>query len=155
MRRATSASASRTSCWARFTNKRACPDLRASPSLTCLPDAPDRATRNGGGQRSYIRCTRSYADSDGDGIGDLPGVIARLDYLQWLGVDGIWLSPITVSPNADWGYDVADYCAVDPALGTSRPRPLLAAAATGTSASSWTSSRTTRATTQVVRAGPW
>ena len=61
---------------------------------------------------------RSYADSDGDGIGDLPGVIARLDHLQWLGVDGIWLSPITVSPNADWGYDVADYCAVDPALGT-------------------------------------
>ena len=61
---------------------------------------------------------RSFADSNGDGIGDLPGVIARLDHLQWLGVDGIWLSPITVSPNADWGYDVADYCAVDPALGT-------------------------------------
>ena len=61
---------------------------------------------------------RSFADSDGDGVGDLPGIIERLDYLQWLGVDGIWLSPITVSPNADWGYDVADYVAVEPELGT-------------------------------------
>jgi alpha-glucosidase len=52
-------------------------------------------------------------------VGDLRGVIDRLDHLQWLGVDGIWLSPITVSPNADWGYDVADYLAVDPELGTS------------------------------------
>jgi alpha-glucosidase len=61
---------------------------------------------------------RSFADSDGDGVGDLPGIIERLDYLQWLGVDGIWLSPITVSPNADWGYDVADYVGVEPELGT-------------------------------------
>ena len=48
-----------------------------------------------------------------------PGIIDHLDHLQWLGIDGIWLSPITVSPNADWGYDVADYLAVDPDLGTS------------------------------------
>jgi alpha-glucosidase len=61
---------------------------------------------------------RSFADSNGDGIGDLRGVIDRLDHFEWLGIDGIWLSPITVSPNADWGYDVADYCDVDPALGT-------------------------------------
>jgi alpha-glucosidase len=61
---------------------------------------------------------RSYMDANGDGIGDLRGVIARLDHLAWLGVDGIWLTPITVSPNTDWGYDVADYCDVDPALGT-------------------------------------
>ena len=61
---------------------------------------------------------RSFADSNGDGTGDLPGIIDHLDYLDWLGVDGIWLSPITVSPNADWGYDVADYVAVDPELGT-------------------------------------
>lgn len=61
---------------------------------------------------------RSFADSNGDGIGDIPGVIAHLDHFQWLGIDGIWLSPVTVSPNADWGYDVADYRDVDPALGT-------------------------------------
>ncbi len=61
---------------------------------------------------------RSFADSNGDGMGDLPGVIEHLDHLEWLGVDGIWLSPVTVSPNADWGYDVSDFCAVDPDFGT-------------------------------------
>jgi alpha-glucosidase len=61
---------------------------------------------------------RSFADSDGDGVGDLRGVESRLDYLEWLGVDGIWISPWMPSPNADWGYDVSDYCAVDPAYGT-------------------------------------
>jgi len=61
---------------------------------------------------------RSFADSNGDGIGDLPGITAHLDYLEWLGVDAIWLSPISASPNDDWGYDVADYCSVDPDLGT-------------------------------------
>ena len=61
---------------------------------------------------------RSFADSDGDGVGDLGGVIEHLDHLGWLGVDAIWLSPITVSPNADWGYDVADYYQVAPELGT-------------------------------------
>ena len=61
---------------------------------------------------------RSFADANGDGIGDLRGVTRHLDHLEWLGVDAIWLNPITVSPNKDWGYDVADYCDVDPALGT-------------------------------------
>ncbi len=61
---------------------------------------------------------RSFADSDGDGVGDLRGVVDRLDYLRWLGVDGLWLSPVTCSPNADWGYDVSDYLAIDPAAGT-------------------------------------
>jgi alpha-glucosidase len=61
---------------------------------------------------------RSFADSNADGVGDLRGIIERIDYLQWLGIDAIWLSPITVSPNADWGYDVADFRAVDPELGT-------------------------------------
>ena len=61
---------------------------------------------------------RSYMDTNGDGVGDLRGITARLDHLQWLGVDGIWLDPITTSPNKDWGYDVSDYCGVDPALGT-------------------------------------
>jgi len=61
---------------------------------------------------------RSWADSNGDGIGDLQGVISRLDYLAWLGVDGIWLNPIHPSPNDDWGYDVSDYLGVHPELGT-------------------------------------
>src|SRR6187549_2882181 len=60
----------------------------------------------------------SYQDSDGDGFGDLPGLRARLPYLEWLGVDAVWLSPIYPSPMADWGYDVADYCDVDPRFGT-------------------------------------
>ena len=61
---------------------------------------------------------RSFADSDADGVGDLPGILGHLDHLEWLGIDGIWLSPVTVSPNADWGYDVSDFCAVAPELGT-------------------------------------
>ena len=61
---------------------------------------------------------RSFADTDGDGVGDLPGIRERLDYLEWLGVDGIWLNPVHPSPNADWGYDVSDYTGVHPDLGT-------------------------------------
>ncbi|MER6329909.1 glycoside hydrolase family 13 protein [Streptomyces sp. NPDC001034] len=61
---------------------------------------------------------RSFADSDGDGIGDLPGIRARLPYLKKLGVDAVWLSPFYASPQADGGYDVADYRAVDPMFGT-------------------------------------
>ncbi len=62
---------------------------------------------------------RSFADSNRDGIGDLVGIIDHLDHLQWLGVDGVWLSPVTLSPNADWGYDVSDYLTLQPDLGTS------------------------------------
>jgi alpha-glucosidase len=61
---------------------------------------------------------RSWADSDGDGIGDLRGIASRLDHLAELGIDAIWLSPISPSPNKDWGYDVADYVGVHPDLGT-------------------------------------
>src|SRR5215472_7848534 len=61
---------------------------------------------------------RSFFDSNGDGIGDLPGVTAKLDYVASLGVDAIWLSPFFVSPMRDFGYDVADHCAVDPSFGT-------------------------------------
>jgi len=65
---------------------------------------------------------RSFQDSNGDGIGDLPGITARLDHLNGnpdsLGIDGIWLSPFYPSPMADFGYDVADYCDVDPQFGT-------------------------------------
>jgi len=63
---------------------------------------------------------RSFQDSDGDGIGDLPGIRRRLDYLVRLGVDAIWLSPFYPSPMADFGYDVADYCDVDPRFGSLR-----------------------------------
>ena len=60
----------------------------------------------------------SFADTDGDGIGDIPGIRARLDHLEGLGVDALWLSPVFVSPMKDFGYDIADYCDVDPRFGT-------------------------------------
>ena len=66
----------------------------------------------------YEIYSRSFQDSDGDGIGDLNGILQRLDYLVELGIDAIWLSPIYLSPMADFGYDVADYCDVDPIFGT-------------------------------------
>ncbi|EWY39337.1 alpha-amylase [Skermanella stibiiresistens SB22] len=61
---------------------------------------------------------RSFRDSNGDGVGDLPGVMERLDYLAWLGVDAIWLSPIYPSPMADFGYDVSDFTGIHPIFGT-------------------------------------
>jgi alpha-glucosidase len=61
---------------------------------------------------------RSFADSNGDGIGDLPGITGKLDYLAELGIDAIWLSPINPSPDFDFGYDVSDYKAIDPKYGT-------------------------------------
>ena len=76
---------------------------------------PDRWWREGVLYQIY---PRSFADSDGDGTGDLRGVIERLDHLEWLGIDGVWLSPIHPSPNEDWGYDVADYLGAPPDLGT-------------------------------------
>ena len=61
---------------------------------------------------------RSFQDDNGDGIGDLPGITRRLSYVASLGVDAIWLSPFFTSPMADMGYDVSDYCGVDPMFGT-------------------------------------
>ena len=70
------------------------------------------------GATVYHVYVRSFADSNGDGYGDLRGLRSRLDYLEWLGVDAIWLSPINPSPDCDWGYDVSDYRDVHPDLGT-------------------------------------
>jgi alpha-glucosidase len=75
---------------------------------------PDEWWRSGVLYQIYVR---SFADSNGDGTGDLQGVLDHLDHLEWLGVDGIWLSPICPSPDADWGYDVSDFTAVHPDLG--------------------------------------
>ena len=66
----------------------------------------------------YELYPKSFQDTDGDGVGDLRGIINRLDYLQELGIDAIWLCPVCASPQVDNGYDISDYCAVDPMFGT-------------------------------------
>ena len=76
---------------------------------------PDRWWHGGVFYQIY---PRSFADSNGDGIGDLRGIIGKLDHLQRLGVSGLWLSPVTCSPNRDWGYDVSDFRDIDPDYGT-------------------------------------
>ncbi len=83
----------------------------------------DSAVRNNNsgwwdGSVGYEIYIRSFADSNGDGVGDLPGIIEKLDYLSWLGVDLVWVTPFYPSPMADFGYDVSDYCGVDPLFGT-------------------------------------
>ena len=103
-----------------------------APLLTRLVDARlfRRAGRSGrGGVRHRVRVSwwqegvlyqvypHSFADSNGDGVGDLEGIRRRLDHLQWLGVDGIWLTPTFPSPGDDMGYDVADYRGVQPVFG--------------------------------------
>ena len=70
------------------------------------------------GATIYQIYPRSFQDDSGDGIGDLPGIIRRLDHVASLGVDAIWLSPIFPSPMLDMGYDVSDYCGIDPSFGT-------------------------------------
>src|SRR4051812_46930443 len=92
-------------------------------TVTAPADSP-RATPSGN-QGAWWRDAviyqvyiRSFADGNGDGVGDLPGVRTRLPYLRSLGVDAVWITPFYASPMADGGYDVADYCAVDPQFGT-------------------------------------
>ena len=88
-----------------------------APARTLHTAGPDDATwwRNAVIYQIY---PRSWADHDGDGIGDLPGIVERLPYLRDLGVDAVWLSPFYVSPQADAGYDVADYRDIDPLFGS-------------------------------------
>ena len=68
---------------------------------------------------------KSFQDTNGDGIGDLRGVISRLDYLETLGIDGIWMSPVCLSPQVDNGYDISDYCDIDPMFGDMADMQLL------------------------------
>jgi alpha-glucosidase len=89
--------------------------MLADPDQQSEADAAHRWWR---GAAIYQIYPRSFADSNGDGIGDLPGITAKLDYVASLGVDAIWLSPFFTSPMRDFGYDVADYCDVDPVFGT-------------------------------------
>lgn len=72
---------------------------------------------------------KSFQDTNGDGIGDLQGIIKHLDYLERLGIDGIWLCPVFASPQADNGYDISDYCMIDPMFGTMHDMEMLIAQA--------------------------
>lgn len=93
---------------------------------TTHPDYPKEWWR---GAVIYQIYPRSYADSNGDGIGDLAGITERLDYIASLGVDAIWISPFFKSPMKDYGYDVSDYCDVDPLFGTMKDFEALVAKA--------------------------
>jgi alpha-glucosidase len=84
--------------------------------MSTMNKAPNNGWWRGG--VIYQIYPRSFADSNGDGIGDLPGITARLEHVARLGADGIWLSPFFKSPMKDFGYDVSDYCDVDPMFGT-------------------------------------
>jgi alpha-glucosidase len=80
---------------------------------------------------------RSFRDADGDGVGDLAGIRAGLDHLAWLGIDALWSSPLYRSPMADFGYDVADHCDIDPVFGTLEDVDALIADAAGRGIEVW------------------
>jgi hypothetical protein len=89
---------------------------------TCALAQPGLATHAGApwwkGALFYEIYPRSFADSNGDGVGDLNGITQHLDYLQHLGVDAIWITPMYPSPQVDFGYDISNYETVDPQYGT-------------------------------------
>lgn len=87
-------------------------------SLARSEPYPDLATPWWRGAVIYHIYPLSFNDSNGDGIGDLPGITAKLDHIKSLGVDGVWISPFYPSPMDDFGYDIAEYCDVDPRFGT-------------------------------------
>src|SRR4051794_31078758 len=91
----------------------------AYPPQTVLdsPSGMSRSTKKVAWWRQavfYEIAPISFQDSNGDGKGDLPGLIGRIDYLDWLGIDAVWLTPIFPSPMRDLGYDISDFCSVDP-----------------------------------------
>jgi alpha-glucosidase len=102
------------------------PGLRRAPQQIALQHK-QHLTANGGDLTSneawwrqtivYEIATISFQDSDGDGKGDLQGILSRLDYLRWLGIGTVWLTPIYPSPMLDFGYDISDFCGVEPQLG--------------------------------------
>src|SRR5206468_11140244 len=100
------------------------PPARSRPNREHVTTSPDMASVPNSALEwwksavFYQIYPRSFADSDGDGVGDLEGITRHLDYIQWLGIDAIWICPFCPSPMADFGYDVSDYCDVDPRLGT-------------------------------------
>lgn len=108
----------------------AAPDRRASGTIAAVPSAPAPARppwwRDAVVYEVY---PRSFSDSDGDGVGDLPGIAARMGHLAELGVDALWVGPCFASPQVDGGYDVADYRAIDPLFGTLADMDALIAAA--------------------------
>src|ERR1700683_22112 len=99
--------------------------LLSATALCCLPCVLQAQTPITGSDLTWWKHAmiyeiypRSFQDSNGDGVGDLNGIRSRLDYLQQLGVDTIWIAPMYPSPQVDFGYDISDYETVDPAYGT-------------------------------------
>src|ERR1700741_2820 len=100
------------------------PTLLLAVSLVALQGGAQKNPRDAEGHEWWQHAVfyevypRSFADSNNDGIGDLNGITAKMDYLQKLGVDAIWITPCFPSPQVDFGYDVSDYRNIDPQYGT-------------------------------------